>query len=133
MTSIRIDLPWQSPPLSMNDRRHPRVHARDVAAVRRDVHWLAVHRRLPKDVAHVIVQLHWVPNVARRRDPINLIPTQKALVDALTVGTARSPGYGLVADDTPDYVTDLMPIIHSPNDTTRIRMWVDLQITEEPS
>ncbi|MCR8897281.1 hypothetical protein NWF34_10005 [Gordonia sp. GONU] len=134
MTTIRIDLPWQSPPLTMNDRLHHRAHAREVAAIRRDVHWLAVRHRLPKGVAHVTVQLHWVPATRRRRDPINVLPTQKALVDALTAGTSRNPGYGLVPDDTPDYVTDQMPIIHPPT-TARgtVRMWVELTLTEAPA
>ena len=134
MTTIRIDLPWQSPPLTMNDRLHHRVRAREIAAIRRDMHWLAVSHRLPKGVAHVDVQLHWVPATRRRRDPINLVPTQKALVDALTVGTAKHPGYGLVADDTPDYVTDRMPVIHPSNGATDIvRMWAELTITEAPA
>jgi crossover junction endodeoxyribonuclease RusA len=97
------------------------------------MHWLAVSHKLPKNVAHIAVQLHWIPNVHRRRDPINLMGTQKALVDALAAGTTKNPGYGLVADDTPQFVTDLMPIIHSPETAPRVRMWVELDITQEPA
>ena len=129
MTTIRIDLPWQTPPLTLNDRRGHRAHAREVRQVRETMHWLAIRQQLPKGVAHVVIELHWLPAFRRRRDPINVTATQKALVDALTAGTTKTPGYGLVVDDTPAYVTDLMPVIHQPG-PARVRMWLELTIDQ---
>ena len=40
----------------------------------------------------------------RRRDPSNLMPTQKAIIDELV-------RLGLWPDDTPEYVTEHMPTI----------------------
>lgn len=107
-------LPYATPPLTANQRLHWAARARLTADVRRTTMLLARIAHLPKDVDHVTISLHYVPRDRRRRDPSNLMPTQKAAIDGLAAGTPRHPGYGLVADDTPDYVTETIPTIESP-------------------
>lgn len=123
MSTHRIDLPWTKPPLSMNDRGHWRKKAAQTAAVRGDSLTLARHADLPRNCAHVVVGLHYRPRDNRHRDPINIAATQKALVDGLR-------DYGLVADDDPRYVTDLMPTIHPAEKGEQGRLWLELHIEE---
>lgn len=107
-------LPYGKPPLTANQRLHWAAKARLTADVRRDSMLLARAARLPRGVDHATIRLHYVPRDRRRRDPSNLMPTQKALLDGLAAGTDRHPGYGLVADDTPEYVTETIPTIDPP-------------------
>ncbi|WIC40286.1 RusA-like resolvase [Gordonia phage Holliday] len=123
MTTHRLPLPWTKPPLSMNDRGHWRKKAAETASVRGDCKTLARHANLPRNCAHVVVSLHYRPRDNRHRDPINLAATQKALVDGLR-------DYGLVADDDPRYVTDLMPTIHPAEKGEQGRLWLELHIEE---
>lgn len=39
-----------------------------------------------------------------RRDPINWHPTCKAVIDALTAGTKKHPGWGFLPDDAPRFL-----------------------------
>lgn len=127
-----IDLPWVSPPLSLNDRHNRHVHARKVRHIRDTTHTLALAAKLPRGVKHVSVQLHYAPRDNRRRDTDNLVATLKPICDALANGTAKNPGYGLVADDTPNFMAKPEPIIH-PKTTTGVgRMWLDITIEEAP-
>jgi hypothetical protein len=43
-------------------------------------------------------------NRAGRRDPINWHPTCKAVIDALTSGTKKHPGWGFLPDDAPRFM-----------------------------
>jgi crossover junction endodeoxyribonuclease RusA len=72
--------------------------------IRSDVAWLLKAAKIPPQ-EHVTVVLHYRPGDNRRRDPSNLMPTQKAAVDAMTTA-------GIVKDDAPQWVTELMPVIH---------------------
>ena len=108
-------LPYATPPLTANQRLHWAAKARLTADVRRTAMLLARAAHLPRDCEHVTVALHYTPRDRRRRDPSNLMPTQKALLDGLAAGTQRHPGYGLVPDDTPDYVTETIPTIDPPS------------------
>lgn len=114
-TTHTLWLPYARPPLTANQRLHWAAKARIVADVRRTAMLLARAAKLPRGVEHVTIELHYTPRDRRRRDPSNLMPTQKALLDGLTAGTQRHPGYGLVPDDTPDYVTETIPIIDPPS------------------
>lgn len=115
MTEYTLWLPYALPPLTANQRLHWAAKARITADVRRTAMLLARAARLPRDCEHVTVALHYTPRDRRRRDPSNLMPTQKALIDGLAAGTRRHPGYGLVPDDTPDYVTETIPTIDPPS------------------
>ena len=131
MRTISMLLPYSKPPLSLNDRGHYMARARKVAQVRRDVYLIARSHNLPTGLDHVTVQLHYPPAHNRRRDPINLSATHKALVDGLAAGTKKHPGYGLVPDDDPRYVTDLMPVIHPSAQGKPAQMWLVLEFRGE--
>lgn len=107
-----------APPLTANQRLHWRRKAALTAMVREAVAW---HARDIGQYPHVVVQLHFAPQDKRRRDPSNLVPTQKPAVDALVDA-------GVVPDDTPRYVTELMPVIHEPDGGVR-RMWLSVRPT----
>lgn len=122
-----IRLPWTKPPLSMNDRpKNWAAHAKKIAAVREDAYW-AVIESLPAivhdDLEHgrglgrIDVTLTYVPRTRARRDRINLCATQKPVVDALV-------DCGLIVDDTPEYLTDRLPVIAAPDGDPRLLLTI---------
>ena len=130
MSEIRIDLPWTAPPLSLNDRGHWRAKAAKTATVRAAAHMLAKQHRLPHDVDHVTVQLHYRPRDNRRRDTDNLVATLKPVCDALAAGTSKHPGYGMVPDDTPRWMGKPEPIIHPAVKGEGGALWLVLTISD---
>ena len=117
-TRWTLKLPYQKPPLNMNQRLHWAKKARLTKNVRSSAYFLARSQRIPA-YRHIKVQLHYVPRDNRRRDPSNLIATQKPLVDGLVTA-------GVVPDDTPKYVTEAMPKIHPADKTATVRMWLTI-------
>ncbi|MFE5699958.1 hypothetical protein [Rhodococcus koreensis] len=134
MTTHTIVLPWTAPPLSMNDRGASAgavfAKNREIAQIRVDVYRLARQVRLPRMVGHAVVQLHYRPRDARRRDTDNLVATLKPICDALAAGTTKHPGYGLVADDIPQHMAKPEPIIHKPSCTPEL--WLEITCSDEP-
>jgi crossover junction endodeoxyribonuclease RusA len=136
--TVRLDLPWSAPPLSMNDRGYTRGAAMAKAAKTREIREtivaLAAEADLPKGVKHVTVQLHYQPRDNRRRDTDNLIATLKPIADALTVSKALNrrivPGHGMVLDDIPRFMSKPEPVIHDAVKGEGGRMW--LEITYQP-
>ena len=61
------------------------------------------------------------PRDKRRRDPSNLIATQKPILDGLVDA-------GLVPDDTPEYVNELMPKIVPPVKGEPSKCWVEIML-----
>ena len=136
--NLTFGLSFTKPPLSLNDRMHYMQRARIVRQIREEVVTLLRMHRIRKDAEHVVVHFHYRPRDSRIRDTDNLVATVKPIVDALTPGRPASigrggkivqpiPGYGLVPDDTPEYITRPEPVIHpaSPNPAC----WVTLTIT----
>lgn len=121
MTVFTLDLGYNSPPLSANDRPHYRVRARITKQIRTTTWVLAKQAKLPTDCAHVTVQLHYRPRDKRRRDPSNLMPTQKACVDGLVDA-------GLVPDDCQEFVTELVPAIHPAEKGSEGSLWLTISI-----
>jgi crossover junction endodeoxyribonuclease RusA len=119
MIELDIPLVLGRPPLTANDRRHWAQKASLTRMVREAVCWRAREHKLNPQ-GYVIVQLHYTPPDRRRRDPSNLMPTQKPAVDGLVDA-------GVVPDDTPEYVGELMPVIHPPSGTGP-RMWLAVAI-----
>jgi Holliday junction resolvase RusA-like endonuclease len=118
--TYRIDLPYQLPPLSLNQRLHHRVSAKLNKDVRAFVAQAAAD--FP-EMLHAIVELHYVPKDARRRDEDNLVATLKPACDGLVDA-------GVVDDDTRLYMTKVMPIIDPPDRGLRLsRLY--LLVTEE--
>lgn len=112
---------WRRPPLTMNDRPHWRVRAKQTRLMRQAASWQARAARLPADLPHVTVALTWVVKDRRRRDGgENLAPTYKALLDGLV-------DYGLVADDDPTHVTRGPSVIdYRPDETPHIELHITL-------
>ena len=121
MTTIvaTIQLPWTKPPMSMNDRQHYMVRARLTKSIRTKARTLARASRLPVGLAHVDVALAYRPRDRRRRDTDNLMPVLKALCDGLV-------DYGLVPDDTPDFMTKHMPRLEEPQKGAGGAMWLEV-------
>lgn len=117
-----LGLPWETPPLSLNDRHpNPIVQAKEVAAVRESAGWAAKGARLGSH-DRVRVTLHYRPLRRGRRDVDNLVGTLKPVCDGLVDA-------GLVKDDTPEFMEKVMPVIHEP-DGVRHNLWLTIEILE---
>lgn len=120
---VEIPLHLNRPPLNHNYRLHWREKAKRTVVVRSLVYLNARHRKLPKGVEHITVQLHYAPGDRRtRRDGPNLTATSKPAIDGLVDA-------GIVPDDTAEFVTELMPVIH-PGPGVR-RMWLTVEVLGE--
>lgn len=120
----QVELPLERP-LSLNDRQHWRARALAVAEVRELAAVVARARQLPTGLDRVQLELHYIPRDRRRRDPLNLVATLKAVEDGLV-------DYGLIPDDTPDHSIPTMPVIDPP-DPRRAGSRIYVNITEVPS
>ncbi len=107
------------PYLSMNDRDHWRTHATRVKAWRTAAYIAA--RNLGPQQPAVLSFVFEVPD-KRRRDPHNVYPTCKALIDGLAADAK------CWADDTPEYVTTTEPTYRVVTGA-RFRRRVDITIT----
>lgn len=121
---ITIPLPYETPPLSLNKSMNRYEKGSIIREVRTATFYLAKSMKLPRNVSHATVQLHYAPKVSRIADPINLTPTQKACVDGLVAD------YGLTPGDDPRYVTDLMPFIHPQSTTGKGQLWLEIEVTQ---
>ena len=99
---------WTAPPLNLNQRLHHRPKARITAEIKDETLLRARFHKLPKGCSYVRITLIYKPHDRRRRDAINLTPTLKAIEDGLVA-------YGLMPDDTPEFIDPVMPIIESPD------------------
>ncbi|MGW1740466.1 hypothetical protein ACWCPQ_16840 [Nocardia sp. NPDC001965] len=148
MNHAVLPLPYVTPPLSLNDSGATRgamfAKARKRKKVREDVCRLAALAYLPRDVAHVTVQLHYRPATNHRRDTDNLVATLKPAADALAAGRpARTTGngrkipalvgYGMVPDDTPQWMSKPEPIIHRAEPGKAGRLWLEITWTDNPA
>jgi hypothetical protein len=139
----RLTLPYTKPPEALRANSHPHwsARSRDSRQVRTDVATLAraAGLHLLTGVRHVTVQLVWAPGDRRHRDPGNLAPFQKALLDGLTPTRAvarhvrgrltvvHHVGVGLIPDDGPEFATELMPVIVPPPGRG---MWFDVWVQQ---
>ncbi len=106
-------------PLSLNDRDHWAPKARAVKEVRDMVHVLCRSKKVPK-CEKISVLLTWHPApLVRRRDPLNLVATLKAIEDGVVQA-------GVVPDDTPEYVLSVMPVI-AESRAPRGELWVTIE------
>lgn len=118
MTAWELPLPYDKPPLNLNQRLHWAVKAKRIADVRRVVCTLAQLRRLPKQLDRVAVTLHWQPSTVRPRDTDNPMLTVKAAIDGLR-------DYGLVADDDSSHV--LSGVVIEPVKRGNPRTWLRIE------
>jgi crossover junction endodeoxyribonuclease RusA len=108
------------PPLTANKRLHWAVQNRRTREIKDAVGWRA-KARMPRNLEHITVQLVYQPQDRRRRDPSNLMPTQKAALDALVE-------VGVVRDDTPEFVTEQIPTVLEPDGGDR-GLWLVVEST----
>lgn len=105
--SWTIRLPYTTPPLTSNQRLHWRSEYAIKKALRLAVYGAARDQKIPPcESVHVV--LVYVPRDRRRRDSHNLVPTVKVAVDAIVSA-------GVIPDDTPEYLSESMPIIAEPD------------------
>lgn len=117
-----LGLPWETPPLSLNDRyANEVVKSKAVAKVREAAGWVAKGARLGT-YERVRVTLHYRPLRRGRRDVDNLVGTLKPCCDGLVDA-------GLVKDDTPEFMVKEMPVIHEP-DGIRRNLWLTIEILD---
>lgn len=108
-------LPYRTPPLSLNKRMHWRTEHRIKGQIHDAVVTLCRAQRVPKGLDRVEVQLIYVPRDKRRRDTDNMQPVVKAVCDAVAGGHPKRPGYGVVVDDTPEFMARPEPVIADPD------------------
>lgn len=126
-----LDLP-KLDPLNANDRGNWQSRAEGVKTWRNAGYVASRTARLPR-MDRIRVALHAVPPTARRRDPSNLMPTQKAVLDGIVAA-------GLVPDDSQAHVQELMPVLHDPTADyhdrvmKRWRWWLVVdELADEPA
>lgn len=103
-----LPVPYDRPPLSLNDRKHWAKANPHRQALRRAGALLARSAGIPRGLPHIHTRLHYIPSDNRRRDEDNLIATAKPLWDGLVDA-------GIVHDDNSQYMTKYMPRIHPGN------------------
>lgn len=96
-----IQLPFDKPTLTLNQRLHYREVAKRSKALRAIAAESAAH--VPR-MLRCRVELYWFVTDRRRRDEDNPVPTLKALCDGIVDA-------GVVPDDTPEYMKKMMPEI----------------------
>lgn len=114
----QIELPFTKP-MSLNHRMHYMVKAKLTAEIRDAAREMIALAGVPP-MDHVRTHVAYSPRDNRVRDPINLIPTQKACEDAMK-------DCGVVVDDNPRYVESLMPVILPKNDEKRGFLWLVIE------
>lgn len=115
---IRVRLPWDKPPLSENGRYHHQQKNRIAQEIRHTIGWYLRAAKAPKKVEHVELTLTWFPATNRRRDEDNLVSTLKPLADGVA-------DYGMVPDDTPNWMTKNMPKI---SEVDRVNPRLELEV-----
>lgn len=103
-TTYHLALPWDRPPLSLNQHLHWAKRNSLTQEVRETAGWLARAARIPPS-QHCVVTLSWAPPLDwRDRDEDNLVGTLKPSCDGIVDS-------GIVPSDTPHWMTKNMPVI----------------------
>jgi hypothetical protein len=115
--------------LHLNARPHWRARHRATIEVHDAVLLLARAAKLHRitGARYVDVVLVWAPGDRRRADPINLTPLVKAAADALSRGTAKRPGIGLVPDDDDQHMSQSVRIERPPQPPG---LWLEITVEE---
>ena len=120
----RIRLPWTKPILTMNQSTTSKgaLYARNakVQNLRQAISVLAHIHDLPKGCTYARVQLCYLPPDNRRRDTDNLVATLKPLCDGLV-------DYGLVSDDTPQFMGKPEPIIWRRRKGDQVGLFLEIE------
>lgn len=103
MSAYVLDLPNMPFP-TLNTRRSKLYDGGTIKAWREAAGWAAREAKVPQ-LDCPTVRLHFYPGDNRRRDAVNLALVHKAVVDGLV-------DVGVLKDDDPDHVVEMMPAIH---------------------
>lgn len=112
-----LELPFTRP-LSLNQRANHWAKAAEVRTWRQATAWLARQQRIPP-LGRISAQLLYTPADDRRRDPLNLVASLKAIEDGLVDAK-------VIVDDSSRYHTSVMPVITGKGPARRggNRLWV---------
>lgn len=113
-----LTLPWNAPPLSLNQRLHWAAKARLSRTVRDVTHARAKADKVPAFDVPVIVTLHYRQKVRRPIDKDNLYATVKPCLDGLRDA-------GVITEDTSAHVTPLVEI-HLPEPGQPGALWLTI-------
>lgn len=112
MAEYALHIPAPREWINANRRDHWAARAELVRTWRSAAYYAAVQARLPKGLAKVRIDAVLRFRTNRHRDAPNYHPTLKAVVDGLaTSKRPGSPGYGLIPDDTEQYLVGPFPTI----------------------
>lgn len=121
-----MKLPWTRPPLSLNDSGASEgamyAKARTIKEIRETVAWLAKAAKLPTDVPHAVVEVHYRPADRGRRDADNVVLSSKAIFDGLVDS-------GLVPDDIPELMSKPEVVLHKSG---KPGMWLEITVLDSP-
>lgn len=109
---FEIELPDMPYP-SLNNRRDKRFDG-PMLKRWRETSALLCRQQVGQVLVAPVVRLHFFPGDNRRRDRINLALVHKAVVDGMVDA-------GLVPDDSPEFMDEMMPAIHKGKG---VRRWV---------
>lgn len=104
---------------SLNTRRSKLHDGGTLRQWREAAGWAARESRVPALTSKPTIRLRFWPGDNRRRDAVNLALVHKACVDGLV-------DVGVIEDDSPDHIDEMMPAIHKGKGERR---WV-LEIVE---
>lgn len=117
MQTWMLVAPWPKPPISSNHRYHWAAKAKLVKQVRAHAKFSA-GLFLPRKLKHVTVEMVWtVPDKRRRDGADNIVDTLKPWCDGMVDA-------GIVPDDTPQWMTKLMPRIEYVRGVSQVRFEV---------
>lgn len=123
-TVYELNLRFTKPPLNLNDRMHWAQKAKITKDIRARARLVARSVGLPKGCNDVSVRIVYRPRDKRRRDPSNLLLTQKPVLDGLV-------DYGLIPDDDPEHVEELMPKVLPPEKGKPGMVWIEVGINDD--
>ena len=121
MSAYILELP-NLPYPSLNTRRSKLYDGASIKDWREAAGWAARAANVPA-LESPTVRLHFYPGDNRRRDAVNLALVHKAAVDGVVDA-------GVLADDDPDHVVEMMPAIHKGTGKRRWELHVTPALTD---
>lgn len=120
----RVEMPFQRPPLNLNQRTYWAPKGRATKELREQVGWAVRGARVPRcngvPPRLVTVALFYAPGDNRERDEDNLVATLKVVADAIVDA-------GVTIKDTPRFMRKLMPEIVPPPEPGP-RCWLTIEV-----
>lgn len=140
MTTWRIELGYEKPPITENRRIKPVTRWRIQKRIRQETYLRIKNAKIPRQVK-IRAWIEWHVTDRRHRDEDNLFPLRKPIFDALQDpvppnrdGKGGGPGAGVVpADDTRYMIKEEARIIgpDDPRNVGRRAIFLLIQPTEE--